>query len=54
MTYVDLTPVRANIAKTPEQSDYPSIQSILTIYNLALAPALKALTHQAIALTQII
>jgi REP element-mobilizing transposase RayT len=42
MTYVDLNPIRAGIAKTPEQSDYTSIKARLEALsqNLESAPCL--------------
>ena len=42
MAYVDLNPIRANIAKTPEQSDYTSIQSRLTPNLNVYSPCLKS------------
>lgn len=50
MTYVDLNPIRANIAKTPEKSEYTSIKSRIEALNLNLetAPCLHPFIGSAI------
>lgn len=50
MAYVDLNPVRAQIAETPEASDHTSVQARIEHRDAALAPMLGEVPHAAFSL----